>query len=93
MIEKKGIGIDDMFIIYASFTKQQDKCAETSKIIANTFRKAGVSITITSVTDFLAFIVGVVSDFKGVQIFSLYAGKQTNDNKKQILFGFVEFIC
>jgi hypothetical protein len=64
-----------MFIIYASFKRQQKKYSTSSKIIGNTFRKAGVSITITSLTDFVAFLVGVVSEFKGVEIFSLYAGR------------------
>ncbi len=62
-----------MFIIYASFVNQ-NKLVETAKRIPHTFRKAGVSITITSITDFIAFIVGIVSGFKGVRIFCIYAG-------------------
>ena len=33
-----------------------------------------MSITITSLTDFVAFMVGVTTDFKSVQIFCVYAG-------------------
>jgi hypothetical protein len=69
-----GIGIDDMFIIYASFMKT-DVESTTTERIANTFRKAGVSITITSLTDFVAFAVGILASFKSVQIFCVYAGK------------------
>jgi patched domain-containing protein len=67
-----GIGIDDMFIIYASFT--QTKLEDTtSKRISETLSKASVSITITSLTDFIAFIVGTTANFKSVQIFCVYA--------------------
>lgn len=79
-----GIGIDDMFIIYSSFThvyrthlKKQalDNSNEIlCQFISTTLSKSAVSVTITSLTDFIAFIVGVTTGFKSVQIFCLYAG-------------------
>ena len=78
-----GIGIDDMFIIYASYThyrknqiknkNRKDEDDLLSDLISNSLRKSGVSITITSLTDFVAFIVGLTTGFKGVQIFCVYA--------------------
>ena len=75
-----GIGIDDMFIIYSSFTyafkhksNEQKTDKFVSELIKETLRKSGVSITITSLTDFVAFIVGITTGFKSVQIFCVYA--------------------
>lgn len=73
-----GIGIDDMFIIYSSFQYTNDKRRllkiDKNELIKKTLARSGVSITITSLTDFVAFMVGVTTDFKSVQIFCVYAG-------------------
>ena len=108
-----GIGIDDMFIIYAAFlnvthalktgkygtpeasnghdnassgemtgqtshrNSDKRKSEENKQImllISETLRKSGVSITVTSLTDFVAFVVGISTGFKSVQIFCVYAG-------------------
>lgn len=45
-----------------------------SDLISKTLSKSGVSITITSLTDFFAFLVGMTTNFKSVQIFCVYAG-------------------
>lgn len=39
-----------------------------------TFSKAGIGITITSLTDFLAFLIGITSDFIVVRQFCIYTG-------------------
>ena len=62
-----------MFIIYASF-KRTKQSLETKERISLSLAKVGVSITITSLTDFIAFIIGVLTDFKSVQMFCVYAG-------------------
>lgn len=97
-----GLGIDDMFIIYATYLScyqkklneswQSSKVLQNSKneknlnnshklesqiisdLITTTLAKSGVSITITSLTDFVAFLVGLTTNFKSVQIFCVYAG-------------------
>ena len=69
----KGIGIDDMFIIYSAFKRTNNKM-ETKHRISIALGKIGTSISITSLTNFVAFIVGVLTDFKSVQIFCVYAG-------------------
>jgi len=74
-----------MFIIYSSFTyyykahlkkhqKLEDSHYVFSKLISQTLSHSAVSITITSLTDFVAFLVGVTTSFKSVEIFCLYAG-------------------
>lgn len=55
-----GIGIDDMFVIvqcWSNLNKEEMKKSLPLRI-GTTMRHAGVSITITSVTDFIAFAVG-----------------------------------
>ena len=42
--------------------------------MATTYEEAGVSITITSITDMLSFFVGVITPFPCVQIFCIYTG-------------------
>lgn len=79
-----GIGIDDMFIIYSSYLHSlkgiksrndlKTNKAICSELISTTLSRAGVSITITSLTDFVAFLVGLTTGFKSVQIFCVYAG-------------------
>ncbi|XP_019967738.2 patched domain-containing protein 3 [Paralichthys olivaceus] len=68
-----GIGIDDMFIMISCWqrTRVQDNVPDR---LANTFREAAVSITITTLTDALALFLGCISPFGSVQSFCLYAG-------------------
>ena len=57
-----GIGIDDMFVIVQCLNNvkrsNKDKVLPVGQIISETMRHAGVSITVTSVTDITAFGVG-----------------------------------
>ncbi|XP_058492646.1 patched domain-containing protein 3 [Solea solea] len=68
-----GIGIDDMFIMISSW---QRTCVMDSvpTRLAHTYKDAAMSITITSLTDALAFFLGFISPFGSVQSFCLYAG-------------------
>ncbi|KAB7493852.1 Patched domain-containing protein 3, partial [Armadillidium nasatum] len=69
-----GIGIDDMFVVLASWrrTKIQDPI---TKRLSETYSDAGVSITITSLTNMLSFSVGITTPILGVQIFCIYTGR------------------
>ena len=72
-----GVGIDDMFIIYSAYRHANSKLGEAAhldELISTSLRRSGVSITITSLTDFFAFMVGLIADFKSVQIFCVYVG-------------------
>jgi predicted RND superfamily exporter protein len=66
-----GIGVDDMFIIVEAFrhTKPEDT---VEKRMSETFAEAAVSITVTSVTDFLSFAIGAITVFPSVYLFCLY---------------------
>ncbi|XP_012938856.1 patched domain-containing protein 3 [Aplysia californica] len=70
-----GIGVDDMFLLMNSWS---ETAAQTTlsvpQRIGMVFRKAGVGISITSLTDFLSFVVGSTSVFKSVSNFCIYAG-------------------
>ncbi|XP_072909054.1 patched domain-containing protein 3-like [Hemitrygon akajei] len=68
-----GIGIDDMFIMLSGWqkTKVKDKVEER---LADTYAEAAVSITITTLTDVLAFYIGIMTPFRSVQSFCVYTG-------------------
>ncbi|XP_067863268.1 patched domain-containing protein 3-like [Heptranchias perlo] len=68
-----GIGVDDMFIMLSSWqkTKVHDKVEDR---LAETYAEAAVSITITTLTDVLAFYIGVLTPFRSVQSFCVYTG-------------------
>eukprot|EP00928_Gymnodinium_smaydae_P047213 TRINITY_DN31492_c0_g1_i1.p1 TRINITY_DN31492_c0_g1~~TRINITY_DN31492_c0_g1_i1.p1 ORF type:complete len:907 (-),score=69.37 TRINITY_DN31492_c0_g1_i1:124-2817(-) len=67
-----GIGFDDGFVIAKAFD-----CTNTEDPIPTRMRyalkKAGLSITITSVTDIIAFLLGATSDFPAMSCFCCYA--------------------
>lgn len=68
-----GIGVDDMFVMLASWqrTKVKDKVEDR---LAKTYKEAAVSITITTLTDVLAFYIGIATPFRSVQSFCIYTG-------------------
>ncbi|KAK1790765.1 hypothetical protein P4O66_014620, partial [Electrophorus voltai] len=68
-----GIGIDDMFIMISCWqqTNVQDSVADR---MAQTYREAAISITVTTLTDVLAFYLSYSNPFRSVQSFCLYAG-------------------
>lgn len=65
-----------MFILLSGLadTNSQDK-VQTG--IGNTMKTSGVAITITSITDIIAFCAGAASVFPSVRNFSWYTGKLT----------------
>ncbi|XP_060064748.1 patched domain-containing protein 3-like [Ylistrum balloti] len=79
-----GIGIDDMFILLAGLAEAP--LYETPpKRVAETMRTSGVAITITSLTDIIAFAVGASSVFPGVRNFCIYTGIA-------VLFCYINFV-
>lgn len=68
-----GIGLDNMFILMSCLADAPVKDSIQTRIMY-TMRTGGVAITITSVTDFLAFAIGATSSFLGVQNFCLFTG-------------------
>lgn len=66
-----GIGVDDMFILLSCWqhTNVHDRVEDR---LADTYREAAISITITTLTDVLAFYIGLMTPFRSVQSFCLY---------------------
>ncbi|XP_048240407.1 patched domain-containing protein 3-like [Haliotis rufescens] len=70
-----GIGVDDMFLLMSSWAEtypHRDK--SVAERMGMTFASAGIGITITSLTDLLAFLTGVSSVFLSVRNFCVYTG-------------------
>ncbi|XP_066508101.1 patched domain-containing protein 3-like [Hoplias malabaricus] len=68
-----GIGIDDMFIMISCW-QQTNVLDSVEDRMAATYREAAISITITTLTDVLAFYLSYNTPFRSVQTFCLYAG-------------------
>ena len=70
-----------MFLIMSSWSEnlpddpEEQTVSNVPQIVGKALASAGISITITSLTNFLAFAIGATSVFRGVTYFSLYAGQ------------------
>ncbi|XP_069693275.1 patched domain-containing protein 3-like isoform X2 [Periplaneta americana] len=70
-----GIGIDDMFVIMACWRNLnlgKDQVSLPEKI-GRTMQQAGASITVTTLTDVAAFLVGSLTILPSLQSFCIYA--------------------
>ncbi|XP_061206935.1 patched domain-containing protein 3 [Neopsephotus bourkii] len=71
-----GVGVDDMFIMIASWEqslRKKDK-SDAKSLLAETYSEAALSVTITTLTDVLAFFIGTWTAFPSVRSFCLYTG-------------------
>ena len=68
-----GLGVDDSFVLMEAFrrTSLDDNIVKRS---ATGMGHAGTSILITSLTDFVAFMISSTSAFPALQSFCVYAG-------------------
>ncbi|XP_014817529.1 PREDICTED: patched domain-containing protein 3, partial [Calidris pugnax] len=70
------VGVDDMFILIAAW-EQSSRRKEKSDVrsrLAETYAEAALSVTITTLTDVLAFFIGTWTAFPSVRSFCLYTG-------------------
>ena len=70
-----GLGVDDIFVIMSALTKikSESKDLKLTEQIAKTLEKAGASITITSLTDIIAFLVGGTTVLPSLKFFCIFA--------------------
>ncbi|XP_060900293.1 patched domain-containing protein 3 [Labrus mixtus] len=68
-----GIGLDDMFIMISCWQRTRVLDSVPDRL-AETYKEAAVSISITTMTDALALFLGCGSPFGSVRSFCLYAG-------------------
>lgn len=66
-----GVGIDNIFIITDCFDRQDPKLPVPERI-ATSLSRVGASITMTTVTDLVAFGVSTITDFPAIKYFCLY---------------------
>jgi len=66
-----GIGVDDMFVLVNAFDNSHK--SKLDERMRDTFSEAGVSITITSFTDFFAFFLGATSSLPALENFCAFA--------------------
>ncbi|XP_023215985.1 patched domain-containing protein 3-like [Centruroides sculpturatus] len=71
-----GIGMDDTFVMLAAWRRTNVKKSVEERL-GETFAEAGVSITITSITNFLSFCIGIATPFPSVRIFCTYTAMAT----------------
>ncbi|NXN96795.1 PTHD3 protein, partial [Rhinopomastus cyanomelas] len=71
-----GVGVDDMFIMIASWeqSSRKKKKSDVRALLAETYSEAALSVTITTLTDVLAFFIGTWTAFPSVRSFCLYTG-------------------
>jgi len=67
-----GIGIDDMFVLVAAL-ESESADLDPKERMARAMAKAGVSITITSFTDAMAFVLGTASQLPALSTFCGFA--------------------
>lgn len=67
-----GIGMDDTFVMLAAW-RRTDRNKNVEDRLADAYSEAGVSITVTSLTNFLSFLIGISTPFPSVRIFCSYA--------------------
>lgn len=68
-----GLGVDDMFVMMACWRKIQFKEVDIPERIGLMLSHAGASITVTSVTDIAAFLIGSITVLPSLQSFCIYA--------------------
>ena len=68
-----GIGVDDMFVLVAALEAEGVEKQSVPVRMGKAMGAAGVSITITSLTDMIAFVLGVTSRLPALATFCAFA--------------------
>eukprot|EP00732_Lithocolla_globosa_P001632 Lithocolla_globosa_v1_NODE_847_length_3192_cov_9.743067.p1 type:complete len:916 gc:universal NODE_847_length_3192_cov_9.743067:339-3086(+) len=67
-----GIGVDDMFVIHDAFRATPENLSLIERTALG-LSHAGVSVTVTSLTDFVAFLIGFTTSLPALSSFCVYA--------------------
>ena len=70
-----GIGVDDMFVIMQCFdnlSPGERDLEDIPSAVSLTMRRAGVAITVTSLTDFMVFVIGATTVLPALRSFCLW---------------------
>ncbi|XP_067131200.1 patched domain-containing protein 3-like [Centruroides vittatus] len=67
-----GIGMDDSFVLLAAW-RRTNKNHSVKERMSETFSDVCISITMTSLTNFISFILGVITPYRSIRIFSIYS--------------------
>ncbi|XP_067138904.1 patched domain-containing protein 3-like [Centruroides vittatus] len=65
--------IDDAFVFIAAWRKTNPEDSVEERI-QKTYSEAAISVTVTSITNLFAFVIGMTSPFPGISLFNLFAG-------------------
>nr|CAI5819257.1 unnamed protein product [Callosobruchus analis] len=70
-----GLGVDDMFVILACWEElsEEEKKLPVHEKVGMMLKHAGVSISITSLTDVIAFLIGSSTILPSLESFCIYA--------------------
>eukprot|EP00794_Sanderia_malayensis_P009125 gene9125-10098_t len=72
-----GIGVDDAFVIantWETIKRKSKQLMPIPDLAAETMKQAGLSITVTSFTDFIAFAIGATTLLPALRSFCVYCG-------------------
>uniref|UniRef100_A0A914H0X9 SSD domain-containing protein n=1 Tax=Globodera rostochiensis TaxID=31243 RepID=A0A914H0X9_GLORO len=67
-----AVGIDDMFVMNSCWD-QSDPVLPPAERMAEMMQNGGVAVSITNITDVLAFLIGCITELPGIELFCLYA--------------------
>lgn len=63
--------MDDSFVLLAAWRRTDSKLSVVDRL-GETYAEAAVSVTITSLTNFISFWIGAITPFPSVRIFCIY---------------------
>ncbi|XP_067133283.1 patched domain-containing protein 3-like [Centruroides vittatus] len=67
-----GIGMDDAFVFFAAW-KKTDPQKNVPDRLSEVYSESAISVTVTSVTNFIAFTSGLFTPYRAISHFCLYA--------------------
>merc|ERR1719419_1037643 len=82
-----GLGVDDMLVLLWSYNYQR-KSEQVNSEICRAVKEAGLSITLTSITNFVSFFIGSTMPLKELSYFSWTASCIIFTNYVGVLLGF-----